>query len=381
VAHAAEDVTGGARTVSTAVRLEKLRKVFQGRGGGIVTAVDGVSLEVTDGSLVTLLGPSGCGKTTVLRMIAGFETPTEGEISIGEERITTLPPNKRRTSMVFQSYGLFPHMTVFDNVGYGLRIRKVPGTEIRTRVLSMLELVGLRGTEARLPSQLSGGQQQRVALARALITEPRVLLFDEPLSNLDAKLRVQVRQEIRRLQQRLKITSIYVTHDQDEAMTLSDQIVVMHQGRIEQVGHPEEIYARPRTRFVADFIGRANFLAGTVRAVEDARAEVEIPLGRFQVTAGEFRAGDPVWLLLRPEAIGLTAPEAGRWQGQIATTTYLGGEVFYEVAVGQQTLLIKVGHPQGGTGLAAGKPVGVTFEETSLHLIPREDASSGSHAA
>ena len=361
--------------MSTAVRLENLRKVFQGRGGGRVTAVDGVSLEVKDGSLVTLLGPSGCGKTTVLRMIAGFETPTDGEVFLGEERITTLPPNKRRTSMVFQSYGLFPHMTVFDNVGYGLRIRKLRGTEIRRRVLSMLELVGLAGTEARLPSQLSGGQQQRVALARALITEPRVLLFDEPLSNLDAKLRVQVRQEIRRLQQRLKITSVYVTHDQDEAMSLSDQIVVMHQGRIEQVGSPEEIYARPRTRFVADFIGRANFLAGTVRAVEDARAEVEISEGRFRVTAGGFRPGDPVWLLLRPEAIGLTAPEAGRWRGQVAAATYLGSEVFYEVAVGRQTLLIKVGHPRGGAGLAAGDPVGLTFDESSLHLIPREEAA------
>jgi iron(III) transport system ATP-binding protein len=362
--------------MSTAVRLETLRKVFQARGGGTVTAVDGVSLEARDGTLVTLLGPSGCGKTTVLRMIAGFETPTAGEIFIGQERITTVPPNKRRTSMVFQSYGLFPHMTVFDNVGYGLRIRRVPGAEIRTRVLSMLELVGLAGTQARLPSQLSGGQQQRVALARALITEPRVLLFDEPLSNLDAKLRVQVRQEIRRLQQRLRITSIYVTHDQDEAMTLSDQIVVMHQGRIEQAGSPEEIYARPRTRFVADFIGRANFLAGRVRAVEDGRAEVEIPLGRVRVTAGGFRTGDPVWLLLRPEAIGLTAPETGRWHGQVATTTYLGSEVFYEIAVGPQTLLAKVGHPQGSSRRASGEPVGVTFEDTSLHLVPREHAPS-----
>ncbi|HSB68662.1 MAG TPA: ABC transporter ATP-binding protein [Candidatus Methylomirabilis sp.] len=361
--------------MNTAVRIEKLRKVFEGRGGGQVVAVDGVSLEVKDGSLVTLLGPSGCGKTTVLRMIAGFETPTEGEVFIGEERITTLPANKRRTSMVFQTYGLFPHMTVFDNVGYGLRVRRVPASEIRTRVLSMLELVGLAGTEGRLPSQLSGGQQQRVALARALITEPRVLLFDEPLSNLDAKLRVQVRLEIRRLQQRLQITSIYVTHDQDEAMTLSDQIVIMHQGRIEQVGTPQEIYARPRTRFVADFIGRGNFLAGSVWAVNDARTEVEMPLGRFRVRAEGFRTGDPVWLLLRPEAIGLTFPGAGRWDGQVSTATYLGSEVFYEVAVGQQVILVKVGHPQGTPPLASGAPVGVTFDESSLHLVPREAAT------
>jgi len=358
--------------MSNAVRLENLQKVFQGRGGGRVTAVDNVSLEVKDGSLVTLLGPSGCGKTTVLRLIAGFETPTEGEVFIGEERITTLPPNKRRTSMVFQTYGLFPHMTVFDNIGYGLRIRKVPRSEIRTRVLTMLELVDLIGTEARLPSQLSGGQQQRVALARALITEPRVLLFDEPLSNLDAKLRVQVRQEIRRLQQRLKITSIYVTHDQDEAMTLSDQIVIMHRGRIEQVGSPQGIYARPRTRFVADFIGQGNFLAGTVRAADGDCAEVEIPLGRFRVKAEGFRPGDLVWLLLRPEAIGLTPPGAGRWDGQVSTATYLGSEVFYEVTVDRQPILVKVGHPQGATALTPGVPVGVTFDENSLHLVRRE---------
>lgn len=359
--------------MSNAVRLKNLRKVFEGRGGsGRVVAVDDVSLEVKDGSLVTLLGPSGCGKTTVLRMIAGFEAPSEGDVFIGDERITALPANKRRTSMVFQSYGLFPHMTVFDNVGYGLRIRKVPAPEIRARALSMLELVGLAGTEARLPSQLSGGQQQRVALARALITEPRVLLFDEPLSNLDAKLRVQMRLEIRRLQQRLQITSVYVTHDQDEAMTLSDQVVVMHQGRIQQVGTPPEIYSRPRTLFVADFIGKANFLAGTVRHVEGGRADVEIAQGRVRVPAEGFRPGDMVWLLLRPEAIGLAPAGAGRWQGRIAAATYLGSEIFYEVMVGGQTLLVKVGHPQGATPLGASDPVGVAFDEGSLHLVPRE---------
>jgi iron(III) transport system ATP-binding protein len=237
----------------------------------------------------------------------------------------------------------------------------------------MLELVGLTGTQARLPSQLSGGQQQRVALARALITEPRVLLFDEPLSNLDAKLRVQVRQEIRRLQQRLQITSVYVTHDQDEAMTLSDQIVVMHQGRIEQVGSPQEIYARPRTRFVADFIGRGNFLAGTVRGADGGRVEVEIPGGSLRVEAQGFATGDPVWLLLRPEAIGLTTPAEGRWRGAVATATYLGSEVFYEVAVGEHTLLIKVGHPQGAGALTPGEPVGIAFDEGSLHLVRREE--------
>ncbi len=359
--------------MSNAVRLENLRKVFEGRGGsGRIVAVDGVSLEVKDGSLVTLLGPSGCGKTTVLRMIAGFETPTGGDISIGDERITMVPPNKRRTSMVFQTYGLFPHMSVFDNIGYGLRIRKVPGPEVRDRVFAMLELVDLKGTEARLPSQLSGGQQQRVALARALITEPRVLLFDEPLSNLDAKLRVQMRQEIRQLQQRLQITSVYVTHDQDEAMTLSDQIVVMHQGRVEQVGTPPEIYNRPRTLFVADFIGKGNFLAGTVRAVDGDRSEVEIAQGRLWVPVEGFHPNDPVWLLLRPEAITLGPPGTGRWQGRVTAATYLGSEMFYEVTVGGQHLLVKVVHLRGAGLLGSGDPVGVLFDEGSLHLMRRE---------
>ena len=361
--------------MSNSVRVENLRKNFEGRGGsGQVVAVDGVSLEVKDGSLVTLLGPSGCGKTTVLRMIAGFETPTGGEIYIGDERITAVPANKRRTSMVFQGYGLFPHMSVYDNIGYGLRIRKVPAPEIRDRVFSMLELVDLKGTEARLPSQLSGGQQQRVALARALITEPRVLLFDEPLSNLDAKLRVLMRQEIRHLQQRLRITSVYVTHDQDEAMTLSDRIVLMHRGRIEQVGTPQEIYNRPRTLFVADFIGKGNFLAGTVRAVDGGRAEVEIPQGRLWVSTEGFHPSDPVWLLLRPEAIALGPPGTGRWQGHIAAATYLGSEMFYDVMVGGQTLLVKVVHLRGVGRLASGDPVGVLFDEGSLHLVGREAA-------
>jgi iron(III) transport system ATP-binding protein len=274
--------------------------------------------------------------------------------------------------MVFQTYGLFPHMNVYDNIGYGLRIRRVSGSDIRDRVFSMLELVDLMGTEARLPSQLSGGQQQRVALARALITEPRVLLFDEPLSNLDAKLRVQMRQEIRSLQQRLRITSVYVTHDQDEAMTLSDQIVVMHQGRIEQVGTPPEIYNRPRTLFVADFIGKGNFLAGLVRAVDGERAEVQIAQGRLWVPAEGFHPNDPVWLLLRPEAVDLVPAGAGRWQGRIATATYLGSEIFYEVAVGGQALLVKVAHPQGAAVLRPEEPVGVVFDEGSLHLVHRE---------
>src|SRR5690606_25334858 len=221
---------------------------------------DDVDLEVEKGQLVTLLGPSGCGKTTLLRMIAGFEEPTHGEVWFGERRVDKLAPNARDTAMVFQSYAIFPHLNVYENVAFGLRMKRMPTKALRERVGRVLELVGLTPMAERAPSALSGGQQQRVALARCIVMEPRLLLFDETLSNLDAKLREQMRIEIRDLQQRLGITSVYVTHDQIEAMSMSDLVVVMNAGRVEQVGPPEEIYARPRSRFVADFIGKANFV-------------------------------------------------------------------------------------------------------------------------
>ncbi|MFZ1551370.1 MAG: ABC transporter ATP-binding protein, partial [Anaerolineae bacterium] len=246
--------------------LENLVKTFTSRGGvGEVNAVDGVSLSIAQGDLVTLLGPSGCGKTTTLRLIAGFEFPNSGQILLDGAPINDLPPHQRGMSMVFQSYAIFPHLNVFENIAYGLDVQKRPRDEIKRRVARVLELVELTGLENRAPNQLSGGQQQRVALARALVMEPKVLLMDEPLSNLDAKLREQMRTEIRRIQKRLGITSVYVTHDQVEAMTLSDQIVVMNQGQIVQIGTPDEIYRRPRTRFVADVIGQANFIEGAVR--------------------------------------------------------------------------------------------------------------------
>ncbi len=246
--------------------LKDLVKAFAGRGGsGEVRAVDGVSLDIKQGDLVTLLGPSGCGKTTTLRLIAGFEFPTSGEIRLDGRAINDLPPHKRDMSMVFQSYAIFPHLSVYENIAYGLNVQHKSQDEIRRRVGKVMELVELTGLENRQPNQLSGGQQQRVALARALVMEPKVLLMDEPLSNLDAKLREQMRTEIRQIQQRLGITSVYVTHDQVEAMTLSDQVVVMNRGKIEQVGPPAEVYRRPRTRFVADFIGRANFVPASVR--------------------------------------------------------------------------------------------------------------------
>lgn len=250
------------------IELKNLTKEYvTHEGTGTFLAVDHINVVIESGQFVTLLGPSGCGKTTTLRMLAGFESVSEGDILLNGERINDMTPDRRDSSMVFQSYALFPHYDVFDNVGYGLVNKKLAKTVLREKVMAMLDLVGLKGLEHRLPNQLSGGQQQRVALARALVMEPAVLLFDEPLSNLDAKLRVYMRQEIRKIQQRIGITSIYVTHDQSEAMSLSDKIIIMNAGKIEQIGTPTEIYRHPVSHFVADFIGSANFVPGTVKEV------------------------------------------------------------------------------------------------------------------
>ncbi len=263
--------------IKKGVRLDHISKIYQDpKTGKDFYAVKDTSLTIEPGSFVTLLGPSGCGKTTTLRMIAGFESPDEGEIYLGDEPINALTPNKRDTAMVFQSYALLPHYNVFDNVAYGLKLRKVPKDEIRERVMHILDLVELTGMEGRMTNQLSGGQQQRVALARALVIEPSVLLFDEPLSNLDAKLRVTMRTEIRRIQQEVGITAIYVTHDQSEAMALSDRIIIMRSGVVEQIGSPQEIYYHPVNEFVADFIGEANFLKGKLEALENGRAQINV---------------------------------------------------------------------------------------------------------
>ena len=263
--------------VKKGVRLEHISKIYQDpKTGKDFYAVKDTSLTIEPGSFVTLLGPSGCGKTTTLRMIAGFESPDEGEIYLGEEPINELTPNKRDTAMVFQSYALLPHYNVFDNVAYGLKLRKVPKDEIKERVMKILDLVELNGMEARMTNQLSGGQQQRVALARALVIEPSVLLFDEPLSNLDAKLRVVMRTEIRRIQQEVGITAIYVTHDQSEAMALSDNIIIMNKGVVAQMGTPQEIYYHPVNEFVADFIGEANFLKGEMLGYRENWAILDV---------------------------------------------------------------------------------------------------------
>jgi iron(III) transport system ATP-binding protein len=361
------------------LRLEKLRKEFASpevapSGGperATVVAVDDVSLEVEKGALVTLLGPSGCGKTTLLRMIAGFEEPTSGRIYFGDRRVDELAPNVRDTAMVFQSYAIFPHLNVYENVAFGLRMHGVRAAELAERVGQVLELVGLTTMAKRAPSQLSGGQQQRVALARCIVMQPKLLLFDEPLSNLDAKLREQMRVEIRDLQQRLGITSVYVTHDQIEAMAMSDVVVVMNAGRVEQVGSPREIYARPVSRFVADFIGDANFLPGVLldaRTVRIAGATLTL------ADPCQERPGANVAVVARPEAMNLARATdqderpAGTLSGAIKRTAFLGTIARYLVAVeGLPDLQVDVASPAETGLLAPGTRVSLT--PGALHAL------------
>ncbi len=271
-----------------------------GRSYGLLKAVDGISLAIRDGEFFTLLGPSGCGKTTLLRMVAGFAELESGEIRFGERRIDNLPAHKRDTGMVFQNYAIFPNLKVADNVAYGLRARKIPPARIAPRVADALRLVHLADHGGRWPHQLSGGQLQRVAIARALVIEPQVLLLDEPLSNLDARLRIEMRREIRELQQALGITAIYVTHDQEEALSISDRIAVMRAGRIEQIGGPREIYRRPATPFVAEFMGTTNLLAGTIA---EAGSAIEVGDSVFRMLRSALPDGTKVSFSLRPEAL------------------------------------------------------------------------------
>ena len=310
------------------VRLEHISKIYTDpKTGKEFYAVQDTTLDIEPGSFVTLLGPSGCGKTTTLRMIAGFESPDEGDIYLGDEAINALTPNKRDTAMVFQSYALLPHYNVFDNVAYGLKIRKLPKEEIYERVMNILKLVEMEGMESRMTNQLSGGQQQRVALARALVIEPSVLLFDEPLSNLDAKLRVTMRTEIRKIQQKVGITAIYVTHDQSEAMSISDKIIIMSKGKVEQIGTPREIYYHPNSRFVADFIGESNIVPGIM--IRDEL--VEIFGTRFACVDKGFGNNKPVDVVIRPEDIDLVKPEDGTLQGVVTHLIFKG--VHYEMEV------------------------------------------------
>lgn len=332
------------------VRIEDLVKRF-----GTLSAVDHVSLDIRDGEFFTLLGPSGCGKTTLLRCIAGFWRQDNGHIWFNDELIDNIPAHKRETGMVFQNYAVFPHLNVHDNIAYGLKARRFNGAEIKEKVRRALELVRLSGLDRRMPSQLSGGQQQRVALARALVIEPRVLLMDEPLSNLDAKLRVEMRNDIRKLQNELKITTIYVTHDQEEALTISDRLAVINMGKVEQIDNPIGIYQNPRSKYVAGFIGQTNFIEGEIRSFDKASstAIVDVSGAQIQVPLPRPIADKHVILAVRPEKLKIVEgydqpPARNELLGKVESVSFLGSVAEYQIKPtgGESTILVRVHEPK-----------------------------------
>ena len=356
-----------------AVTFEKVTK----RYGGI-TAVDAIDFSIASGTLVTLLGPSGCGKTTTLRMIAGLEAPSEGCILIGDEDVTGLPASQRDVSMVFQSYALFPHMTVMENVCYGLRASGLPKRRAEELAGDKLSTVGLGGFEKRLPSELSGGQQQRVAVARAIVLEPKVLLFDEPLSNLDVKLRRRVREDIRSLQQQLSLTAVYVTHDQEEALAVSDRIIVMRNARIVQDGTPRMLYEEPADRFIADFIGNANLLPVIAERIDPATARIRLQAVTLTLPSrgllDDAATRDDLALAVRPQAIRLREGRAAPTElgGFIRKTVYLGSHVEYEVAIAGLDSEVLVIAPETARPLPAETPVILDLQTQGAALVPAD---------
>lgn len=358
---------------SSGVELKNVTKVFQQPDTGKdFVAVNNINLKINDGEMVTLLGPSGCGKTTTLRMISGFEYPTSGNVFIGERDVAKVPPNKRGISMVFQSYALFPHLNIWENVAYGLKVEKCSKEELVRRTNDVMELMQLTGMERRFPNQLSGGQQQRVALARAVVIEPSVLLFDEPLSNLDAKLRESMRDELRALQKRLGITSLYVTHDQSEAMAISDRVVIMKDGVICQQGSPAEIYERPNSRFVANFIGKANFIDGVLKNMDGRSAVVDVDGKQFAITdPGKMEGvqeGGACCLQIRPESIRLSR-EGDGLSGLVTRATYYGASIEYEVMMGENPIIVQVYNIQLSERFKEGDRVYMTFDNECVRVL------------
>jgi spermidine/putrescine transport system ATP-binding protein len=349
-----------AASVTADVRLDRVTKQFDD-----VTAVDDVSLEIEHGSFFALLGPSGCGKTTTLRMIGGFEEPTAGTIYLGEEPVTGKPPYKRDVNTVFQSYALFPHLSLFENVAFGLRRRGVRGQDVRGRVTEILRLVGLSGLEKRKPRQLSGGQQQRVALARALVNRPRVLLLDEPLGALDLKLRKQMQLEMKSIQHDVGITFVHVTHDQEEAMTMADRIAIMNGGRIEQLGTPGELYEHPQTAFVAGFLGISNLLPGTVSAMDAVRLDdgtvVRVPQEALRGRNGRVALG------VRPEKIRLGHGEENRLSGRLLETAYVGVATQYVLETRAGNVSVYVQNSEPGAGQEA--PSDISWSPASTFVV------------
>jgi len=341
-----------------AIELRGVIKEFRSHGE-VVTAVKGIDVAIQEGEFFSLLGPSGCGKTTTMRMIAGFEEPTSGTVRLHGNDVTYTPPHKRDVNMVFQSYALFPHMNVFDNVAFGLRRKGVPKKEVTDRVTEILGIVGLDGYAKRRPKEMSGGQQQRVALARALVNRPRALLLDEPLGALDLKLRQAMQIELKRIQREVGITFVYVTHDQGEALTMSDRIAVMNEGVIEQLAGPREIYEHPRTRFVAGFIGTSNLLTGIVTGLDaNNHAVLELPDNqRIVVAAPQVTAGDTLEITVRPEKITLSAtepaPEACALRGTVTEVVYLGTSTNYNVTTSAGAEVVVFSQNSTDTNLGA----------------------------
>jgi iron(III) transport system ATP-binding protein len=354
-----------------ALRLDHLSAEFAHAERATVAAVRDVTLDVPSGELLTLLGPSGCGKTTTLRIIAGFQAPSSGRLLIDGEDMTQVPANRRDIGFVFQNYALFPHLTVAENVAYGLRVRRRPAASVTQEVGRVLELVGLAGYGPRSPHELSGGQQQRVALARAIVIRTRLLLFDEPLSNLDARLRVQMRDEIRSVQKLLGITTVYVTHDQEEAMAISDRIAVMEAGQVAQYGAAEELYRRPASRFVAGFLGRTNLIEGVVASCDRGSVVVDVAGTPLVVRTLEGAApGTAVAIAMRPEAIGI-GPAGSGLAATVRSSTYLGDKVEYVVQWCGTPIHVVRSNPPAAERFRSGAAVSLTLPDEGIVLLQR----------